>query len=144
MSGDEDCREEEEYTTPLTSPTTASGSTSAEIPPLLLRQWKIIAISQIVQQEVNLPLTCHLGGSTLPDQTTDNDSIHQLSDSEASDDDQSTISPVPPAPRRSARSTKGIPPLHFGKVHIYSTVISEVAKPTKYKETLYVPVMRRG
>ena len=40
---------------------------------------------------------------------------------------------------RSARSTKGVPPVHFGKVYTHSTIISEVAKPTKYKQTLYVP-----
>ena len=58
-----------------------------------------------------------LVGFTPPDQTTDSVSIQQYSDSEASDDVQSTISPVPPAPRM-ARSTKGIPSVHFGKVHI--------------------------
>ena len=61
------------------------------------------------------------------------------SDSEPSDTEQENKSPVPPASRRSARSTKGIPPVHFGKVHIHSTIISELVKPTRYKQTLYVP-----
>ena len=140
MSGDEDSSEEEEYTIPLISPTTASGSTTAEIPPSTAEAVADISNLQDSPTKSQLaPEMPCLGGSTPPDQTTDSVSIQQDSDSEPSDDDQSTKSPMPPAPRRSARSTKGIPPVHFGKVHIYSTVISEVAKPTKYKQTLYDP-----
>ena len=61
------------------------------------------------------------------------------SDSEPSDTEQENKSPVPPAPRGITRSTKGIPPVYCGKVHIHSTIISEQAKPTRYKQTLYVP-----
>ena len=140
MAGDEDSTDDEEYTDSLTSPTTAIGSTTVAIPP---------STAEVVADNSNLqdsptksqlaPKMPCLGGSTPPDQTTDSVSTQQHSDSEPSDDDQSTIIPVPPAPRRSARSTKGIPPVYFGKVHISSTFISEVAKPTKYKQTLYVP-----
>ena len=81
----------------------------------------------------------YLEGSTQPDQTTDSVFTQQPSDFDSSNS-QSSIpsSPVPPAPRRSTRSTKGVPPVHFGKVYTHRTIISEVAKPTKYKQTLYV------
>ena len=139
MAGDEDSIEDEEYTDSLTSPTTASGSITVEIPPSTADVVEVNSNLQDSPTKSQLaPQMPCLGGSTPPDQTTNSVSIQQHSDSEPSDDDQSTISPVPPAPRRSARSTKGIPPVCFGKVHIYSTVISEVAKLTKYKQTLYV------
>ena len=47
--------------------------------------------------------------------------------------------PVPAAPRRSAKSTKDIPPVHYGQVQIHSTIISELEKPTRYRQILYVP-----
>ena len=82
----------------------------------------------------------YLEGSTQPDQTTDSVFIQQPSSLDSSSSQNSiTTSPVPPVPRRSARSTKGAPPVQFGKVYTHSTIISEVAKPTKYKQTLYIP-----
>ena len=73
--------------------------------------------------------------SIQPDQTTDSVFIQQPSYLDSSSYQDSIItSPVPPAPR-SARSTKGAPPVQFGKVYMHSTIISEVAKPTKYKQT---------
>ena len=110
------------YTDSLTSPTTASGSTPVDIPP---------STAEAVEDNSNLPdsptesqlapnMSC-LGGSTPHDQTTDKASSQQHSDSEPSDNDQSTISPESPAPRRSARSTKGIPPVCFGKIYINSS-----------------------
>ena len=55
------------------------------------------------------------------------------------DSDSDSKRPVPTAPRRSARSTKGIPPVCYGQVQIHSTIISELEKPARYKQTLYVP-----
>ena len=84
----------------------------------------------------------YLEGFTQPDLTTDSVFTQQPSDSDSSDNSQSTITlspPVPPDPRRSTRSKKGAPPVHFGKVYTHSTIISEVTKPTKYKQTLYIP-----
>ena len=76
-------------------------------------------------------------GSTQPDQTTDSVFTQQPSDSDSSNS-QSSIqsSDVPPAPRKSTRSINGASPVHFGKVYTHSTNISEVTKPTKYKQTL--------
>ena len=74
------------------------------------------------------------------DQTTDSVFIQQLSSLDpSSSQDSITTSPVLPAPRRSARSTKGAPPVHCGKVYTQSTIISEVAKLPRYVQTLYVP-----
>ena len=58
----------------------------------------------------------------LPDQTiNDVDNIQEQEPDSTSESD--TDSPVPTAPRRSARSTKGIPPVHYGQVEIKSTII---------------------
>ena len=132
LSGDEDSSEGEEYATSLTSDTTTA------IPPSTAGAVEEddshdsqSTISPLIPEVPCLDL------SIPPDQATDRVSIEQDSesdsDSESSDTEQDTKSPVPPAPRRSARSTKGIPPVHYGKVHTHSTIISELTKPTRYK-----------
>ena len=69
--------------------------------------------------------------STEPDQTTDSVFIYQPSHLDSSSSQVSiTTSPVPPAPR-SARSTKGAPPVQFGKVYTHSTIPSKVTEPIK-------------
>ena len=81
-----------------------------------------------------------------PDQAIDRVSIEQDSepdtDYEHSNHEQDTKNIVPPAPRRSARSTKGIPPVGYGKVHIQSTIISELGKPTRYEQTSMFPAIK--
>ena len=138
MSGEGDSSKGEEYVTPLTSDTTTA------IPP---------SISGAVEEDDShdrqstisplIPEVPCLERSIPPDQATDRVSIKQDGepdgDSEPNDNEQETKSPAPPAPRRSTRSTKGIPPVYHGKVHIHSTIISELTKPTQYKQTLYVP-----
>ena len=82
-----------------------------------------------------------------PDQTLNHVDIEHEQEHESdksdeeseSDSDSNSKRPVPTAPRRSARSTKGIPPVHYGQVQIHSTIISELAKPTRYKQILYFP-----
>ena len=72
----------------------------------------------------------------LPDQTiNDVDSIQEQESKSESDTD----SPIPRAPRRSVWSTKGIPSVHYGEAQIKSTIISELQKPTRYRQVLYVP-----
>ena len=58
---------------------------------------------------------------------------HEGDEESESDSDSDSKRPVPTAPRRSARSTKGIPPVHYGQVQIHSTIISELAKPTRFR-----------
>ena len=116
MSGDKDSSEEEVYTDSLTSHTTASGSTAADI---------LTSTASSVEDNSNLkppsltenqfcPDMPYLEESTQPDLTEDSVFTQQLSDSIR----QSTAIPSPPespAPRRSARSTKGVPLCVLGK-----------------------------
>ena len=106
------------YTDSLTSNTTASGSTTADI---------LTSVASAVEDISNLkspsvtesqfsPDIPYLQGSTQPDLTQDSMFTQQPSDSITQD--TPTPSPAgPPAPRRSARSTKGAPPVCFGKVY---------------------------
>ena len=143
MSGDEDSSGDEKYSTPLTL-TTACGPTSADIPLSAVEAVEDDSQSTINQLVPDVPC---LEQFIPPDQVTDSVSTEQGieqdsepdSGSEPTDNEQDTKSPAPPPPRRSARSTKGIPPVCYGKVHIHSRIISELAKPTRYKQTLYVP-----
>ena len=113
MSGDEDSSEDEVYTDSFTSHTMASGSTSAD--PLTSNASALKDNS--VKQHLNVsptesqftPEMPYLE-STQSDQTTDSVFIQQPSSSDSNSSQKSiTTSHVPPAPRRSARSTKGAP-----------------------------------
>ena len=134
-SGDEDSSEGEEYATPPTS------DTPAAIP--LCTAGAVEEDdshdSQSTMSQLISEVPC-LEKSIPPDQATDSVSIEQDSkpdnDSEPSDNEKDTKSPVPPAPRRSARSTKGIPPVCYGKVHIYSTIIVDINCKYHYIITL--------
>ena len=138
LSGDEDSSEGEEYATPLTSDTTTAipSSTAGAV------EGDDSHDSQSTTSPLIPEVPC-LDGSIPRDQATDRVSNEQDSepdsDSEPSDTEEENKSPAPPAPRRSARSTKGIPSVCYGKLHNHSTNISELAKPTRYKQTLYVP-----
>ena len=143
MTGDEDSSEDEVYTDSFTSHTTASGSTTAD--PLtssasVLEDNSSVQPLNVSPTESQFTSEMPYVGSTQSDQTSDSVFIQQPSSLDSSSSQNSiTISPVPPAPRRSARSTKGAPPVQFGKGYTHSTIISEVAKPTMYKQILYVP-----
>ena len=75
---------------------------------------------------------------TLPDQSI-NDMESEHEPEQESEAESDSDSPVPTAPRRSARSTKGIHPVCYGQVQIKSTIISDLDKPTRYSQVLYVP-----
>ena len=131
------------YTDSFTSHTTASGSTSAD--PLTsnasaLEDNRSVQPLNVSPTESQFTPEIPYLESTQPDQTTDSVFIQQPSSLDSDNSQNSiTTSPVPPVPRRSARRTTGTPPVQFGKVHTHSTIICEVAKPTKYIKTLYVP-----
>ena len=75
---------------------------------------------------------------TIPDQSTEPEhEPDQVSESESDSDSSGPI-----IPRRSARSTKGIPPVHYGQVQMKSTIISNFNKPTSYRQVLYVPCLK--
>ena len=143
MSGDEDSSEEEMFTDSLTSHTIASGSTPADF---------LTSTASAVEDISNIPPSVtesqfstvkpYLEESMQPDQTHDSVFTHQPnqqpSDS-VTHDTLTTSPPEPPAPGRSARSTKGAPPVHSGKVHIYSTIVPKVVEAPIYRQTLFVP-----
>ena len=118
MTGDEDSSEDEEHITPSIPVASPPSPTEA------VEEDRQSATPELVQP--------------LPDQTVnDVDSIQEQEQESKSESD--TDSPVPTAPRRSARSTKGIPPVSYGQVQIKSAIISELQKPTRYRQVLYVP-----
>ena len=140
MSGDEDSSEEEMYTDSLTSHTTASGSTTADL--LTSAASTVEDISSLKppsltesQFSSDMP---YLEEPTQPDLTQDSVLTQQPSDS-ASQNTSTSGPPEPPAPRRSARSTKGAPHVHLGKMYTYSIIISNVAESHKFGQTLHVP-----
>ena len=138
MSGDEDSSEDEEYST--SSALTARGSTPVDNPPTTAEPVRDgqSAAPQIVSDisSIAQPLP--------PDQTLDSVDIeheqeHESEEDSESDSDSDSKRPVPTAPRRSTRSPKGIPSVYYGQVQIHSMIISELEKPTRYRQTLYVP-----
>ena len=128
-SRDEDSSEDEEYITPIPSNTTASGSATTDIPPST--DGDIQLVSDVPYPEESIS----------PDQATDNVSIDSEpdSDTEPSDSEHDNKSPAQTAPRRKCQKhQRCTSPLHYGKAYKHSTVISELLKPTRYKQTLYV------
>ena len=127
MTGEEDSSEDEEYVTssnPVGNPPSTTEAVEDE------------------RQSVRPEFVSDISNSAqpLPDQTIlDVDSEHKPEQESESENDSDTNSPVPTAPRRSARSTKGIPPVCYGWVQVHSTIISELEKTTRYRQVLYVP-----
>ena len=125
MSGDEDSSEDEKYTTPsipVGSPPTTTEAVEDD------RQSATPELVTDIFSDVQ----------PLPDQTiNDVDSVQEQEQESESESD--TDSPIPTAPRSSARSTKGIPPVCYGQVQIKSTIISGLQKPARYRQVLYVP-----
>ena len=125
MSGDEDRSEDELYTDSFTSHTTASGSTTAD--PLTSNASALEDNSSVQPLNVSPTESQFTPGmpyleSTQSDQTTNSVLIQQPCSLDPSSSQDSITSPVPPAPRRHARSTKGAPPVQSGKVYTHSTI----------------------
>ena len=118
-SGDEESSEDKAYTDSFTSHTTASGSTTAD--PLTSNASALEDNSSVQSFNVSptesqfTPEMPYLE-STQSDQTIDSVFMQQPRSLDSDNNQNSiTTSPVPTAPRRSARSTKGAPPVQFGK-----------------------------
>ena len=75
----------------------------------------------------------------LPDQSITEHESSEHEPEQKSESESDSDSSVPIVPRRSARSTKGIPPVCYGQVQIKSSIISDLDKPTRYRQVLYVP-----
>ena len=114
MTGEEDSSEDEEYVTssnPVGNPPSTTEAVEDE------------------RQSVTSEPVSDISNSAqpLPDQTILGvDSEHRPEQESETGRDSDTNSP---APRRSARSTKGIPPVCYGQVQIHSTIISELENP---------------
>ena len=101
MRGDEDSSEDEEYIKPSTPVGSPPSTTEA------VEDDRQSAAPELVSDISS-------NAQPLPDQTiTDVDSEHEQEQESEPESDSDTRSPVPTAPRRSARSTKGIPPLCY-------------------------------
>ena len=139
MSPHEDSSEDEEYTTP--SALTVRGSTPIDSPASTTEAVEDDRQSAAPEFVSDIP---SIAQPLPPDQTFNRVNIeheqeHESDEDGESDSDSDPKSPVPTAQRRSARSTKGITPVHYGQVQIHSTIIPELAKPTRYRQILYVP-----
>ena len=125
MSEDEDSSEDEEYSTPSVLP--ARGPTPVDNSPTTVEP---VGNGQSATPE-------HVSDIAQPlllDQTLDSVDIEHEQEPESdeeseTDTDSDSKKPPPTAPRRSARSTKGIPPVCYGQVQIHSTIISDLENP---------------
>ena len=121
-TGDGDSSEDEECIT-LSTPVDTPDSTLEEVPSTITEP--VTDLSSDIQ--------------TLPDQSTTEHESSEHGPEQVSESESDSYSSVPIVPRRSARSTKGIPPVCYGQVQIKSTIISDLDKPTRYRQVLYVP-----
>ena len=155
ISGDEDSNGEDDLsynTDSLTSHTTASSSTYADmlsveasdsIPPSVTES-KFSTIMPYLEEwdhasnNVFLDTETSLDPHATPSQHITQSPTHTDS-TVASSPSKSPVQS--PAPRRSARSTWGAPPVHYGKVITHSTTVSEMAKTPAYRQTLFVSCM---
>ena len=141
-SEQEDSNEENAYDS-LTSHTTASSSTSADI--------------QSAETNTNIPnnITESQFSAVMPYQEdsgqTSNEVFTETSGIEPHTSQQTSQSlntseisnvhdmpPSSPIPRRSTRSTRGAPPVHLGRVITHSTRVSNMYSNPVYRQTLFV------
>ena len=147
ISGDEDSNGEDDVvynTDSLTSHTTASSSTSAD----MLSAEASDSISPSIRESKFSTVMPYLESG----HTSNNVFLETLIDphvsqhSTTSPDTTVTSSPIEsphqsPAPPRSARSTRGAPPVHFGKVITHSTRVSNITIAPTYRQMLHVSCM---
>ena len=148
ISGDEDDSKEEMYDS-LTSHTAASDSTSADL--LTSTASAVEDISSkppsVIESKFS-PILPYLEESSQPGQAQDDSVFTEHSSQHLSNSSPHVILPSSPsespAPGRSARSTKEAPPVQFGKVYTYSTIVSKVAETPKFRQTLFVTCTPNG
>ena len=125
------------HTDSLTSHTTASNSTSAN---LLTSTASAVEASSSIPPSVSesqfstvMPYlketsqSDHAPGSVFTEASTEHSS-QQVNDSPIP-----SSPPESPAPRRSARNTQGAPPVHFGKVFTHSTIVSKMPEAPTFR-----------
>ena len=147
ISGEEDSNEEGEIeykTDSLTSHTTASSSTSADM--LSVEASDSISPSTTESKFSTvmpyLEESDHASDNVFIDTSLDPHVSQHISQSPTPTDSIDESSPLEspvqsPVPRRSARSTRGAPPVYFGKVITHSTRVSKLSNTPTYRQTLY-------
>ena len=148
ISGDEDSNGEDDVvynTDSLTSHTTTNSTTSADMLSaeasdsisLSITESKFSTVMPYLESghasnnvflETSIDPNVSQHSTTYPDTTVTSIPIESP--------DQS-----PAPPRRSARSTRGAPPVHFGKVITQSTRVSNITNTPTYRQMLYVSCM---
>ena len=159
ISGDEDSNGEEEATyntDSLTSHTTASSSTSADILSAEASNSLPHMSDSVTESQFStvMPYMEDSGSGHASDsvfiETSSSIDPHvsqPIPQSPIETDTSIASSPVDttheqtPAPRRSARSTRGAPPVHFGKVITHSTRVTNMTDTPTYRQTLFVSCM---
>ena len=142
ISGDEDSNGENAFDS-LTSHTIASSSTSADMlsaktssnMPHSITESQFSAVMPYMEDSGQTSSNVFLETSAT-DPHTSQKFPQSLDTSEASSPNGTP--PQSPVPRRSARSTKGAPPVHFGKVITHGTRISIMFDNPIYRQTLFV------
>ena len=154
ISGDEDSNGEDDIvynTDSLTSHTTANSSTSSDI--LSVETSNSIPHSITESQFSTVMPYMEDSGHTSNNafiETSSSIDPHvsqHIPQSPIPTDTSNASSPIEtppeqsPVPRRSARSTRGAPPVHYGKVITHCTRVTNMSNKPSYRQTLYVSCM---
>ena len=142
ISGEEDSNGENAFDS-LTSHTTASSSTSADMMsaeassniPHSITESQFSAVMPYREDSGQTSSNVFLETS-VTDPHTSQQFSQSLDTSKASSSNGTP--PQSPVPRRSARCTKGVPPVCFGKVITHGTRISNMFDSPIYRQTLFV------
>ena len=134
-SSEEDSSIEENAYDSLTSHTTASRSTSADI---MSTEASNNTPNSITESQFSAGQTSNevFAETSIVDPHTSQQTSQYLDTSEASN-----VNGIPsqsPVPRRSTRSTRGAPPVHFGRVITHGTRVSNMFDSPIYRQTLFV------
>ena len=68
-----------------------------------------------------------------------NNSVFIPADNEVQSKDIEEPSASQPEPRRSTRSTRGQPPVRYGKVYNFGAKTSDASKQPWYEQTIFIP-----
>ena len=154
ISGDEDSNGEDDLvynTDSLTSHTTASSSTSADMLsaeassniPHSITESQFSIVMPYMKDSGQTSNNVFLETSS----SIDPHVSHQIPQSPIHTDTSKASSPIEtppeqsPAPRRSVRSTRGAPPVHFGRVITHCTRVTNMSDNPAYRQTLFVSCM---
>ena len=133
----------------LSSHTTASSSTSADpqsteakspVPDSITEsQFSTVMPYQEDSGHTSTEVLTEISNTKPHSSQQHSDSLNTLETTQVS---QANETPPPsPVPKRSTRSTRGAPPVHFGRVITHGTRISNMFNSPVYKQTLFVASM---